>query len=354
MRGFRAGFTNQKGMALLAMLILSGILMLVMTGIFYRHQLDLAQVHRIYTGEQAALLALSGESWATRILRDDARNTDVDSLEEDWAQAIPPLPVEGGILTGCLFDLQSRFNINNLANYTSERWEQELGNISSSNIDTYLNILALQELNSEDSRAAVVIDWMDADSDLIAGGSAEDPEYQAMQPPRLAANQIMVSLDEVAGLAEYSAAELVKLRPYITALPTVTPININTAPEEVLFALMPFVDDWLIEEVVLNRPFEDVQSFYEFVAETSSYLSVAEVSNQLPSALVSTDTDFFGLAAEVSIGGVRIRLESEIYRTNGGETQVLSRSFETLPTVALDEETAQLMSSPCDVQAEAS
>lgn len=338
---------GQRGMALLAMLILSGILMLVMTGIFYRHQLDLAQVHRVYTGEQAALLALSGESWAMRILRDDARNTDIDSLEEDWAQNIPPLPVEGGILTGCLIDLQGRFNINNLASYTSEQWEQELGNISSSNLDTYLNILALQELNSEDSRAAVVIDWMDDDSDLIAGFSAEDPEYRAMQPPRMAANQLMVSVDEVAGLAGYSAAELVKLRPYITALPTVTPININTASHEVLAALIPFVDDWLIDEIVSNRPFEDVQSFYEFVADTSSYLSTAEVSNQLPSALVSTDTEFFQLAAEVAIGGVRIRLESEIYRAGGGNTQVLSRTFETIPTVEMDEEAAQLLSSPC-------
>lgn len=347
----RAPHYGQRGMALLAMLILSGILMLVMTGIFYRHQLDLAEVRRIYTGEQAALLALSGESWATRILRDDARNTEVDSLQEDWAQNIPPLPVEGGILTGCLIDLQSKFNINNLASYTPERWEQELGNISSSNLDTYLNILALQELNSEDSRAAVVIDWMDADSDLIAGFSAEDPEYQAMQPSRMAANQMMVSLDEVAGLAGYSSAELIKLRPYITALPTVTPININTASHEVLSALIPFVDDWLIEEVVLNRPFEDVQAFYEFIAETSSYLSVSEVSNQLPSALVSTESEFFELSAEVAIGGVRIRLESEIYRANGGATQVLSRRFETLPTVELDEETSLLLSSPCEAQA---
>lgn len=341
---------RQSGMALLAMLILSAILMLVMTGIFYRHQLDLAQVHRIYTGEQAALLALSGESWATRILRDDARNTDIDTLQEDWAQSIPPLPVEGGILTGCLIDLQGRFNINNLSTYTPERWEQELGNISSSNLDTYLNILALQELNSEDARAAVVIDWMDADSDLIAGFSAEDPEYQAMQPPRLAANQIMVSLDEVAGLAGYSAAELIKLRPYITALPTVTPININTAPPEVLAALIPFVDDWLIEEIVLNRPFEDVQAFYQFVAETSSYLSTAEVSNQLPSALVSTDTEFFALEAEIAIGGIRMRLHSDIQRTNTGDTRVLSRSFETIPAVELDEETAELMASPCAAQ----
>ena len=343
----RRASVSQQGMALIAMLILSGILMLVMSGIFYRHQLDVAQAHRIFTTEQAALLALSGESWAGRLLRDDARNSDIDSLVEDWAQSIPPLPVEGGLLTGCLIDLQARFNINNLGSYDSEEWEAELGNISSSHLDTFLNLLALQGLDSEDSRAAVVVDWIDADSELIAGFSAEDPEYLAMRPPRMAANRPLVSVDELAGLAGYSAAELVTLRPLLSALPMETPININTASSQVLAALIPFIDDWVIEEILLNRPFEDVESFYEFLAETTLYLSVAEVSEQLPDRLIDVESRFFGLHADVELGGVRIRLETEIFRPGAGETRVLSRTFETLPAVQLAEDPVDLLVSPC-------
>ena len=53
-------------------------------------------------------------------------NIEVDHLGEVWAQALPTLPIEGGVITGCIRDLQARFNLNNFALYTPESLELEL------------------------------------------------------------------------------------------------------------------------------------------------------------------------------------------------------------------------------------
>ncbi len=341
---------TQSGVALLAMLILCTIMMITMGGIFYRHNLEISSAHHVFTGEQATLLALSGESWVSDLLDQDSSQNDTDSLQDDWAQSIPPLPVEGGLLRGCIFDLQGRFNLNSLSVYNQERWDEALGDLSSSYLDTYLNLLALLEMDSNDSRAAVVVDWIDADDEIISGLSAESPEYLARQPSGLAANQMISSVDELGALAGYSSADINQLQHFVSALPRVTPININTAPPLILQALIPFVDDRVVEDIITERPFENVAQFKEFLAEATGYLSVDEVNAQLPDALVSVNSEFFGLLAQVEIGGVSMRLNSLIFRPQSGSPMVISRTFETLPVVEIPESMQALFRDPCSME----
>jgi general secretion pathway protein K len=97
---------RQRGVALLAALILMLALVVILGNIFYRHQIDVSQATSSLHGDQAFLLALSGENWARELLTDANDDRAVDSFEDDWAQAMPVLPVDGGLLTGCISDLQ--------------------------------------------------------------------------------------------------------------------------------------------------------------------------------------------------------------------------------------------------------
>lgn len=338
---------RQSGIALLAMLILSTIVMITMAGIFYRHQMDIAAARQVFTTEQASLLALSGESWGKRLLQQDQRGADVDSLEDDWARSMPPMPVEGGTLTGCIIDLQGRFNLNNLSGYDSESWREALGDMATSYVEAYLNLLALNDLESDDSRAAVVVDWIDADNELIAGFSAEDADYLAGETSGLAANRMLSSVDEVGALAGYSAAEIAPIKAYLSALPAVTPINVNTASAQLLTALIPLVNDAVIEELVASRPFRDKQAFFRFLDQAVGHLGMDDIRTHLSGDLISVNSDFFAMVAEVELDGVRMRLTSRIYRPDGARPQVFSRSFESLPAVEVDDELAERLRSPC-------
>lgn len=326
---------QQRGFALLAVLILSGLCMLMITQITYRHQLEKSANMKSLIQDQTILLALSAESWARKLLLDDVEDNQFDSLEDTWAQPLPVLPVEGGYLSGCIRDLQGRFNLNNLESYDTDSWNDELASLFSSDLDAYLNLLAILELDSSEIRAAVIVDWTDADTEALIPGSLEDAEYSLEEPSRLSANQYMVSLDELAGLPSYSSADVLKLYPYLTALPGRIPVNVNTATMELLMALSSAMDRFVVEEILLERPFETLDDFYTFVAQSTGYMSEAEMREQLPPNMISTDSEYFELLTSVNLLDQQIKMRSLIQR-QGGNASVFSREFQSVPVVLSD------------------
>ena len=324
---------RQKGFALLAVLILSGLCMLMIGQITYRHQLEKSSSVRSLIQDQTILLALSAESWARWLLKEDAANNQTDSLEDNWAQPLPVLPVEGGYLSGCIRDLQGRFNLNNLQSYTTESWNDELASLFSSDLDAYLNLLAILEQDSSEIRAAVIVDWTDADNEVLVSGSMED--YTLETPSRLSANRALTSIDELAGLPSYGSAEVLMLYPYATTLPGKTRINVNTASAEILNALSSAMDSFLVEEILLERPFESIDDFYTFVAQSTGYMSVTELRQQLPAAMISTDSEYFELLTTVNLVDQQIKMRSLIQR-RGGDAAVYSREFQAVPIVLSD------------------
>lgn len=333
------------------MLVLGLLVMvaLFMTSISYRHQLAKSRDEASLRQDQTLLLALSAESWARQMLRDDAANNRTDSWDDLWAQQIPPLPVEGGILTGCLRDLQGRFNLNNLASYGPERWEEASASLYANELHTFLNLLALLELDSSELRAALLIDWMDTDQDLLIGGSAEDPDYLLENPQRLAGNQPLVALEELAAVRSFSEMDLFRLRPYVSALPGTQPININTAAPQLLMALSPNLDAFLLESVLAERPFENLDSFYRFAAEATGYLTEAELREHLPANLITTSSAYFELLARVDLDGQSINMRSLIYRGGGQQADVFLRDFQVRPRVNSADEQVIVSSFDCSL-----
>lgn len=343
---------RQCGMALFVTLIMVVIILLIMGTISYQQQLDFKRSSRMLLSDQVVLLALSGESWARKILLEDARDNQTDSLQDDWAQSLPVLPVEGGLLTGCLLDLNARFNLNNLGAYTSETLERDLNDLSGSQVDTYLNLLALLELDSSDERAAVIIDWIDGNDDVVVAGGAEDAEYSLQDIPRLAANNPLTDLSELATIYGYGSADLSVLRPYVAALAEgsrgqATEININTAGRTILLSLMTGLDEYIVDAIIENRPFETEDEFYTFVADETGYLTVAELKQQLPVDLVAVTSQYFELNARVSIAGIDMGLRSVLYRPGVARVRTLARTFEYLPRLELDEGQVNPLVSPC-------
>ncbi|MEQ9208915.1 MAG: type II secretion system minor pseudopilin GspK [Pseudomonadales bacterium] len=336
---------HQKGVALFVTLVMVTVMLLILATISYRHQLDFRRSSQVLITDQVVLLALSGESWIKKLLADD--DNDFDSLEDDWAQSIPALPVEGGWLTGCVMDLQGRFNLNNLGAYQQESFQNDLTSLNSSVADTYLNLLAILELDAFDERAAVIVDWIDADDELVYIGSAEDQDYSIGRTPRMAANAPIVSVSELVTIKGYSAADLSMLRPYITALPNRTEVNVNTASPTVLLALLPGLDQYIVDAIVENRPFEDQDFFYELVSDQTGSMTVEETRQQLPQGLIGVTTDYFELNARVSLAGMDMGLTSILYRRPDGEVMTLQRTFEYLPRIELMEGQTDPLALPC-------
>ena len=304
---------QQRGaVAILFALLMVALTASVAAAISYDVALDVRRTNAMLLQEQARLVALGAEDWSGDLLRQDAVDTEDDHLGELWAQELPPLPIEGagpdGIISGQIIDLQSRFNLNNMIDGEGQPVELE--------VERFKRMLTNNGLNPELSDA--VLDWMDGDQDFTFPSGAEDDVYTSRLPPMRAANQAFRSVNELAAVEGFDKAAMDLLQPHLTALPSQTPININTATPVVVQSLDESMTPAVINElreVRLETGFDD--------------LSV-QLAGSLPAdtiATLQTQSEYFQLRSVVRIGTVRFTMYSLLYRSAQGEIAVVMRSF---------------------------
>jgi len=322
--------SKQRGVALLASLILMLAVVMALANIFYRHQIDVAQATSSVHGDQALLLAISGENWARDLLSEELDDPDVDSFDEDWAQAMPLMPVDGGQLSGCISDLQANINLNNFAAYGVQTLKSEMDSDVVGHAKLWINLLQLLELSADPSRIATIIDWVDEDSTPINSWGAEQAEYDSMQPPRVLANSRIADVSELAAISGYEVFEVQRLAPWLAALPVTTKININTAADEVLTAMGGDFAEQFMEAVIEDRPFSAVADFHQAISRAFQ-LSLPDTSMRWPASLVDVKSDYFQLYMEVSLGEARIEVKSIMDRRDRGAPVIISREVVVVP-----------------------
>ena len=333
--------SRQYGVALVAALILMTSIVFILGNIFYRHQISVAQSTLIMHQNQAYFLALSAESWAKQLLDEDADESAFDHNNELWSQAIPAMPVDGGLINGCISDMQSQFNLNSLVKYTNAtQLMSAINSENNSHATVWNNILRLKEIPPDQSRLETIIDWIDKDSSTIGTSGAEQEIYESMRPPRMIADSQIVQPSELAEVMGYNLIEVQQLMPVITALPValktkpnqIEPyaININTAADELLLAIGGDFDMIFKDAVINNRPFEQIEDFYDKLAFELGYPE-DNIKQRWPDDLVAIATQFFELYLEVTLGEARIEVRSIIMRRFNADSVILSRSMTTVP-----------------------
>ncbi len=344
--------SRQYGVALVAALILMTSIVFILGNIFYRHQISVAQSTLTMHQNQAYFLALSAESWAKQLLDEDADESAFDHYNELWSQAIPAMPVDGGLINGCISDMQSRFNLNSLVKYTNATQLTSVINSENNNHATvWNNILRLKEIPPDQSRLETIIDWIDKDSSTIGTSGAEQEIYESMRPPRMIADSQIVQPSELAEVMGYNLVEVQQLMPVMTALPValktkpnqIEPyaININTAADELLLAMGGDFDIIFKDAVINNRPFEQIQDFYDKLAFELGYPE-DNIKQRWPEDLIAIATQFFELYLEVTLGEARIEVRSIIMRRFNADSVILSRSMTTVPA-SIDKNSASAL-----------
>ena len=310
----RAGEKRQRGVALVTALLVVSLATVAAVAMVTRLQVDMRRTGNLLNGEQAYAYAIAAESWAHVILRRDQKESDFDSLEEDWATALPPIAVEGGFVNGHIVDLQGRFNINNLIEDDGEPTEAEAA-VNAEELAYFERLLEVLDL--EAALAPALLDWLDADINSRFPDGAEDDTYLLADTPYRAANRPMVSISELRLVKGFTPEVVAVLEPHVTALPEETVININTATPAVLRALHQELDDSGVEELIADRGedgYEDVDTFLEHTALAGLDLEIE----------VDIVSDWFNVLTATSVGRGQAQLESLFWREEN-ELQVLSR-----------------------------
>jgi general secretion pathway protein K len=307
---------RQRGVALLTAILIVSLAAIAAAAILSSANLAIHRTQNLSESELAWWYVDGVESWVKTILERDARLNRYDSLRDVWAMPVDFLPVDEGGLRGGVTDLQSRFNLNNLAVTDPLAYkDQRL-------IFTRLFKLATEgdEYQAQDL-ASAIRDYVDADSEPIGSTGGEDSDYLSLDPPRRVPNRPMASVTELLAVKGMTPDLYAKLAPYVCALPKIgTKINVNTASPLLMHALTPNpgadLEKFLEER--LQKPAENINELFN---ERKVFGADA-----IKTQWMGTASDFFQLRAEAYIGSGRVELYSFFYRPGTGKSQVYGRS----------------------------
>jgi general secretion pathway protein K len=231
------------------------------------------QAERDY--EQARWMLRGGMHWARSILAEDARSGGADHRRELWASGLPATDVQLGSLAGEIRDEQALFNLNNL---------RRGGEISPRHVAALGRLMAALGLRAE-----------------LAHAIAESID----------ASRPLADVAELAAMRAMDPITLARLQRYATALPRPTPVNVNTAPPEVLVAAVEglalpeahALSRWLATEPVRRR--EDFQArLREGVSFNPEDVSVG--------------SQFFVVHGRAKVGGSDLRMQALLQRRGAG------------------------------------
>ncbi len=229
---------RQCGAALVTTLLMVALITVTVTSMATKQQRTIQLAQNRQAQLQLRNLATAGEKFSMAVLRRDKQEkerSDSDSTEDFWAQSLPPVPIDGATIEGCVIDLGGKFNLNNLVDAD--------GNPNNIEFEVFQRLLTALTIDS--IKAAAVLDWIDSNIDVTGADGAEDDFYTGQTPSYRAANGPMVSPTELllvkgfrvtdeGGLDDYDV-----LLPHISTLPDKTVINVNTASSAVLASLAP-------------------------------------------------------------------------------------------------------------------
>ena len=349
---------RQQGIAIITVLLVIALATITVASLAGRQHIDIQREINESGLQQARSLANSGERFAAVVLYRDFQEGDrgnTDSLEDDWAQTLPPVPVGEATLTGCVVDMQGKFNLNNLVNAE--------GQANAPYVEQFTRLL--QVLNIDASKAQAVVDWIDTDVNATLPDGAEDDYYTGLEVPYRTANRGISSISElqlVRGFSpsvEEEQADYELLVPHITALPIEfgeVPLNVNTATPELLSSLSDFMrelgadlsrwdstayEDYPVCENIFDLEAEAVEGTLTQERDFTPYESTTLFEEEADPGggsgeeiatpgTITVSSNYFQVRIDIAMEGVTLSQYALMERDDQGQIRVLSRSRDAL------------------------
>ncbi len=309
---------SQRGAALLmAMLFVTLVATLSAASLWLQwRQVEVETADR--QRSQLSWLITGAMDWSRLILREDALSVQsggTDHLGEPWALPVQESRLstflsqdqqlrEGDpqvFLSGRITDAQSRLNLLSLS---------EGSQVVPEVLAQWVRLFALLQLPRAELEL-LVRQWP-----LALTEGAQGP----LRPQRV---EQLVWL----GLSEASVA---RLQPFVTVLPEPTPVNLNTAPLQVLLASLPALDSATAQRFVQRRE----QRHFATLEEARQALGLA--ATQLSERRHALRTQYFEVTGQLRIDQQR-QTERALVRRSGPQVSVVwrERSVEQLHDTSL-------------------
>lgn len=262
---------NQRGVAIITALFIMTIVAIITTAISLNLQLfinkteQIENVNTIYHKMDNVFLCQMGE-----LLKSSEKKNKTYSINQVKA-------IKKDKISASLIDLQSQFNINNLSN---NQWQY-----------SFIQLLTKvsPDLTEEDAQKITLslVAWIrpltsNNQASIIDRNIYLKTPFQAMP-----AHQFLVSKTELRFIKIIDAKLYQKLSPYLSALPEVTPININTADRKILKILGNGLSDPTIKAIIKKRKKKPFKNYNEL------QLIKGYSKANIPKSMISFNSNYF-------------------------------------------------------------
>ena len=252
---------SQRGVAVITALLLTTLAITIVASLFWQQQVQVRSIENQRLQLQNEWILRGALDWAGLILREDAKHSSIDNLDEPWAVSLAETRldqyVENGradtdvadaTLSGSVSDAQARYNLTNLC---------PDGTTIPAEVAVFARLLDNAKLNP--ALAQATADAMAASMKKPEAAAANSVGQPGPQPMNL------TRVDDLFAVPGFSPAMIDKLKNFVIFLPRSTPVNVNTAPAEVLAARIETLSLSAAAALVAERntaSFRDLADFF--------------------------------------------------------------------------------------------
>ncbi|MEN4920333.1 type II secretion system minor pseudopilin GspK [Achromobacter spanius] len=287
---------RERGAAVVSALIIVAIVAALTTSLVQRQTASTRRVENELARVQARAMLAGGIDWARLVVRDHGRREPTTRGDQIWATPVLDTRIERpgddrvAVFSGGVEDEQGKYNLYNLARNGVPQPEQE------EVLRRLLNTLQLP-----DTLAARIID-------IVASAQ---PPVQAADAPTTPANTPQAraplprGVDEVAALLGLEPPMRNALRRTMTLLPAASSVNVNTAPAEVIAALVPGLSLSQARAMAGER---DRGNWFNNTGDFANRLAGTGVKTPAPS--VATNSGWFLASGTVVYERARVSMQA--------------------------------------------
>jgi len=331
---------NDKGMALLITLSVITVLIAATLELNRRARVALFSAASARDRHTLSTMASSGINVATAMLVKDKMESEIDSIQEDWADpdkisaALETISFHEGSVTFKIEDELGKVQANALVTFPESRNFNEAQRIV---WDRFLRLFISSDLFETESNPPAIIssvkDWLDSgDDDAITGlNGAESGYYQNLTPGYPCKNGLFSDLSElllVKGMMPefyYGSEETAGISEYMTVCGIKSTednkfafdgkININTAGLPVLIALMPEEHKDLAPLIDEYRRETDREIYIHDLSSSTWYKKVPVYTYlKIDPGLITTSSNIFRIESTAALHDMKLTITSVILR----------------------------------------
>jgi general secretion pathway protein K len=335
---------RERGVAVITALLLTTLAISIVASLFWQQQVQVRSMENQRLHLQTKWILRGALDWASLVLfQDGLDHRDYTALDHVWAtplaetrldQYIERERVEGenfdATLSGSIADACARYNLRNLA---------DKGLVDTQQTEVFGRLLRNLQLDPQlAGRAAAFVaagQPLEAPTpdggEAVPGQGAQPPATQPGAAAAAAARRAgrssvsgtpmkFLAVDDLLTVPGFTPEMVERLRPFVIVLPEATPVNVNTAPAEVLASLVPNMSVTEANSLVVRRQRAAWRDMNYFSSEIGD-------SRPVTPGAADVKSNWFLVNSRIRLDRAALDAEALIHRfptlIAGGGTQVV-------------------------------